>query len=138
MASWVHFSAFLPLLLAITAYFYISNKNNLDFLQRVANGLLNEESNVNVSKDLKVAVGFGSCMDLIVDGIPLLKKLKIKPPTQPTHHDSIGNEKDLAEVFTYFMREGAAAEYVIIIFHILSQRRAKARPRKQKRIRANR
>ena len=110
MANWVQISSFLPLLIIIIAYIYVKNKNEDDYLERVLKGLIKEERSVNISKDLRVAVGFGSCMDIIVDGLDLLEKLGFQPPDEAAHHDLIGSEQELRETFAYFMREGAAAE----------------------------
>ena len=103
-------SLFLPMLLAVIAYFVMKNKSENARLERVLNALLRDEASVNISKDLRVAVGFGSCMDIIVEGLPLFDKLGFQPPKEPAHHDVIKNEQQLAEAFVYFMREGAAAE----------------------------
>ena len=110
MANWVQISSFLPLLIIIIAYIYVKNKNEDDYLERVLKGLIKEERSVNISEDLRVAVGFGSCMDIIVDGLDLLEKLGFQPPDEAAHHDLIGSEQELREAFAYFMREGAAAE----------------------------
>ena len=110
MASSTIFSSILAVVLAVAVYYYIKNKNQTDFMERILQGLLREERNVNVSKHLRVAVGFGSCMDLIVDAVPLLEKLGIQPPGIPSHHEMIGDEKGLAEAFAFFMKEGAASE----------------------------
>ena len=110
MATWMQVSSFLPLLIAIIVYIYTKNKRENDYLDRVLTGLLEGERSVNISEDIRVAVGFGSCMDIIVDGLALFEKLGFQPPDQASHHHMIGNELQLKETFAYFMREGAAAE----------------------------
>lgn len=55
-------------------------------------------------------VGFGGCVDLIVDGVTLLNKIGLTPAEQPHHHDYIENEAQLAQSFAYFFAPGAAAE----------------------------
>ena len=110
MAVWTNISSLIPLLVAALAYFYLRNKSKDGRVERVYKGLLREERSVNVSKDFRIAVGFGSCMDIIVDGLPLLKKLGYTPPEQPTHHELIQNDEQLSQTFVYFLREGAAAE----------------------------
>eukprot|EP00794_Sanderia_malayensis_P019893 gene19893-21836_t len=110
MAFGTRESALLALAFALAAYFYAKNANQHVFIQRVLDGLLKEERSVNITKDLRVAVGFGSCMDLIVDGIPLVKKLGLKPPDLPQHHDYFKSKEMIAEAFAYFLKEGAASE----------------------------
>lgn len=62
-------------------------------------------------KSYKVAVGFGSCVDIFTDAVPLLKHLKINAPkSQPEHFKVISNEKDLSSGFSYFFTKGAASE----------------------------
>ena len=104
---------FLPLLIALVAYIYLRNRNEKVTLERVLKGLLKGEQSVNISRNIRVAVGFGSCMDIIVDGLTLLEKLGYQPPDEVAHHDLIKDEQKFRETFAYFMKEGAAAEYVI-------------------------
>ena len=104
---------FLPFLIAIVAYIYLKNRNEKVYLERVLKGLLKREQSVNVSKNIRVAVGFGSCMDIIIDGLALFEKLGYQPPDGVAHHDLIEDKHKFRETFAYFMKEGAAAEYVI-------------------------
>ncbi len=110
MAFGLRESALLALAFALAAYFYMKNENQQVFIRRVLHGLLKEERSANVTKDLRVAVGFGSCMDLIVDGLPLVNKLGLKPPAVPRHHDYLDTKEEIAESFAYFLKEGAASE----------------------------
>ena len=61
----------------------------------------------------KVAVGYGSCADIFTDALPLFKKVGINSPASALHHNSIDSKEELAQVFTYFFQEGAAAERYI-------------------------
>jgi len=101
---------FLPFLIAIVAYIYLKNRNEKVYLERVLKGLLKREQSVNVSKNIRVAVGFGSCMDIIIDGLALFEKLGYQPPDEVAHHDLIEDKHKFRETFAYFMKEGAAAE----------------------------
>lgn len=56
------------------------------------------------------SIGFGGCVDLLVDGVTLLNKMGLTPADQPHHHDYIENEVQLAQSFAYFFAPGAAAE----------------------------
>ena len=95
-------------LLAFCYYKNYSYQNQ--HLQKILTGLVREETSANVTKNLRVAVGFGSCLDLVVDALPLFKSLSLRPPEKPKHHNPLRDREGLAETFAYFMREGAAAE----------------------------
>ncbi|XP_078504750.1 ADP-dependent glucokinase-like [Lissotriton helveticus] len=58
----------------------------------------------------RVAIGFGGCLDIIVDGVELLDEAGIEHSRNPVHHDVIQTEKQLAESFAYFFPPGAASE----------------------------
>lgn len=80
-------------------------------IERVLDGLLKEEVFRRVSHDThRVAIGFGSCVDVVSDGLKVLGALDIQPPLHPSHHDTVSNETELAEGFAYFFQYGAAAE----------------------------
>lgn len=64
--------------------------------------------------------GFGGCVDLIVDGVALLKKINLSPTDQPLHHDYIENAEQLAQSFAYFFAPGAAAEWVMFAWRAAS------------------
>lgn len=55
-------------------------------------------------------MGFGGCLDVFVDAIPLFESLNLEPPKEPIHHDVVMDYDDLAQGFAYFFRHGAAAE----------------------------
>lgn len=64
----------------------------------------------------KVAVGFGSCVDIFTDAVPLFEKLNIEAPpknTNPEHYKVIKNKKELSSGFSYFFIKGAASERYI-------------------------
>lgn len=82
-------------------------------LENVLLRLLAEEQAANVSRDLVIAVGFGSCLDLLVDGIPLMKALDIKPPSKAKYHEDISTLQELSEMFAFFLEQGAAVERFI-------------------------
>uniref|UniRef100_F6VUN5 ADP-dependent glucokinase n=2 Tax=Ciona intestinalis TaxID=7719 RepID=F6VUN5_CIOIN len=65
---------------------------------------------VEVDKSVKIAVGFGGCMDVFVDAIELLKAVGVKVPKSPKHQRWIADKEELGEGFAYFFRHGAAAE----------------------------
>ena len=103
---------FLAISFGIFGYYYYNNYLNTE-RQRVNNvlrGLLLEEQRVNLSTEKAVAVGFGSCVDLFVDGIPLVNALGLKPPAEAKYHHNIQSLEDVAEMFAFFLSNGAAAE----------------------------
>ena len=80
-------------------------------LERVLHGLLVEESFRKIDhRRHRVAIGFGSCLDIFADGIDLLDELQVPHPEISAHHDVISSEATLAESFAYYFRYGAAAE----------------------------
>jgi len=102
---------FIGILISSLTYFYFQ-KPDLE-RKRVANvlsGLLLEERSVNASTSLPIAVGFGSCLDLFVDGIPLMKALGIAPPKQPRYHEKMETLEQVGEMFALYLSEGAAVE----------------------------
>ena len=103
---------FLVISFAIFGYYYYNNYLNTE-RQRVNNvlkGLLLEEQRVNLSTEKPVAVGFGSCVDIFTHGIPLVNALGIKPPAEAKYHNNIETLQDVAEMFAFFLSNGAAAE----------------------------
>ncbi|XP_059841643.1 ADP-dependent glucokinase [Hypanus sabinus] len=82
-------------------------------LETVLSSLLKAERKVDLHQRPRVAVGFGGCLDIVADGIALLKKAGIKPSKNPVHHNYIISEEQLAESFAYFFPAGAASERFI-------------------------
>lgn len=100
-------STVLLILLATLPYMKVSFKGDL---QKVLNGLLYQEGRYLVDNGRRVAVGFGSCWDLVTDGLKLFEAAGISPPVTPEHYDVVSNSGDLAKIFAYFFESGAAAE----------------------------
>jgi len=76
----------------------------------VLNGLLKAEQEVSLTNQLRVAVGFGSCVDMIGPGLDILERIGAVPPDRPLHYGSLQNVDELQQIFAYFFRHGAAAE----------------------------
>ncbi|XP_068586941.1 ADP-dependent glucokinase [Cebidichthys violaceus] len=111
---WMKYGPVVSLFVVILAVWFRSphDAGLDDRLDNVLSSLLRAEGKVgmnNVAKP-KVAIGFGGCVDLIVDGVTLLNKIGLPPTDQPLHHDYIENEVQLAQSFAYFFAPGAAAE----------------------------
>ncbi|XP_065660711.1 ADP-dependent glucokinase [Hydra vulgaris] len=101
-----------PVLIGIVYFCY--NKN-LEYkrLKNVLNALLLQEKSVNISTELPVAIGFGSCLDLLVDGVSLMNAITQKPPKEKKYHEKIKNLDELSEMFALFFSQGAAVERFI-------------------------
>ncbi|KAF1393007.1 hypothetical protein PFLUV_G00033930 [Perca fluviatilis] len=112
--SWMKYGPVVSLFVVLLAFWFRSPQNAVldDRLDTVLSSLLRAEGKVGVNNVArpKVAVGFGGCVDLIVDGVSLLNKIGLPPTDQPLHHDYIENEVQLAQSFAYFFAPGAAAE----------------------------
>lgn len=96
------------------AYIYFEKpvRDEKNRLENVLAGLLAEERSVNLSTNLPIAVGFGSCLDILVDGIPLMNALGVPPPSEPKYHENIDTIDQVAEMFAFYLSKGAAAEWV--------------------------
>ena len=99
------------LTLSLLVAFYSRRSTDQSFIIRsVLDGLLRAERNVSVRPLPRVAVGFGSCLDGVVDGVRLLRSLRVKPPRAGKYHGAVRTEQEFVEMFAYFFEAGAAAE----------------------------
>ncbi|XP_060897060.1 ADP-dependent glucokinase [Labrus mixtus] len=112
--SWVKYGPVVSALVVLLAFWFRSPQNVVldDRLDTVLTSLLKAERKVGISdvERPRVAVGFGGCVDLIVDGVSLLNKIDLTPTDQPLHHNYLENAVQLAQSFAYFFAPGAAAE----------------------------
>ena len=118
---YVHNHILLAIFLKFRPYWIVSTPS-YDAQQRIDNvlkSLLKQEQNVYVNPDIRVAVGYGACLDIFVDAKDIFGKYK--PPQIPSHSSQIRTMEELLETFAYFFSQGAAAELVIRrpFFHIL-------------------
>lgn len=101
---------------ALFAYFYPTYFNYEDDtnerLQQVLSGLLRAEKKI-VQPKVKVAIGFGGCKDMFVDGLKLLDALNYSAPENPEHFVSVDTQEELTKMMAYFFQHGAAAERYI-------------------------
>uniref|UniRef100_A0A6G1SKR1 ADP-dependent glucokinase n=1 Tax=Aceria tosichella TaxID=561515 RepID=A0A6G1SKR1_9ACAR len=88
------------------------NTNTNGHIDETLKSMLSIESRVKINKDLNVAVGFGSCLDIFVSSRELILD-KHQPPVNQVHHENIRTQDQLNEVLAYFFNEGAAAERYI-------------------------
>ncbi|RVE74673.1 hypothetical protein OJAV_G00024390 [Oryzias javanicus] len=112
--SWMKYGSFVSLFVVLLAVWFRSPQNAVldDRLDTVLSSLLRAEKKVGVNNVArpKVAIGFGGCVDLLVDGVSFLNKIGISHTENPVHYDYLENAEQLAQSFAYFFAPGAAAE----------------------------
>ncbi|CAL1603901.1 unnamed protein product [Knipowitschia caucasica] len=112
--SWVRYGPVVSLFVVLLAVWFRSSERTVldDRLDTLLSSLLRAESKVGINDFArpKVAIGFGGCADLLVDGVSLLNKIGLIPSDQPLHHDYLENIEQLSQSFAYFFAPGAAAE----------------------------
>ncbi|XP_056112117.1 ADP-dependent glucokinase [Rhinichthys klamathensis goyatoka] len=118
LRSGVKYGSFLSLAVVLVAYWFRSPDGSVldERLDVLLSSLLRAERKVGmdgVSRP-RVAIGFGGCVDIIVDGVTLLNKIGLKATDQPLHHDYIENAEQLAQSFAYFFSPGAASERFVM------------------------
>ncbi|XP_068598099.1 ADP-dependent glucokinase [Brachionichthys hirsutus] len=116
--SWIKCGPLVSLFVVLLALWFRSPQDaDLDErLDAVLSSLLRAERKVGISdvNRPKVAIGFGGCVDLLVDGVSLLNEIGLTPAEEPYHHNYLENEVQLAQSFAYFFAPGAAAERFMI------------------------
>ncbi|XP_028652768.1 ADP-dependent glucokinase [Erpetoichthys calabaricus] len=110
----VRYGTLVSLAVVLLALWYRSPVEDVldERLHKVLTSLLRAEGKVGIDNFDKprVAIGFGGCVDIVVDSIKLLNKLGIRPSLSPIHHDYIQTEEQLSQSFSYFFPPGAASE----------------------------
>lgn len=103
------FSATLVILLSLLFNKYSPDNDLLKLrLEHVLNGLIDVENKQNNKSELpKVAVGYGACNDLLVEGKNFLV---YENSLKSFHCDDINSIEQLKKSFGYFFKHGAAAE----------------------------
>ncbi|MBN3316196.1 ADPGK glucokinase, partial [Atractosteus spatula] len=116
--SVVKFGTIVSLTVVLLAFWYRSPvQDTLDErLDTVLSSLLRAESKVGIDniRRPRVAIGFGGCVDIIVDGVALLNKVGIQPSSTPLHYNFIENVEQLSRSFSYFFPPGAASERFVV------------------------
>jgi ADP-dependent glucokinase len=109
----VWLTAVLSVIVLLTAYWYDLSRED-DLLVRLElthESLLHIEDSVSVNPKTKIAIGFGSCVDVIAQTRDVLLD-RYSPPKAAKHYEIIETRDELLEVFAYYFQFGAAAEYV--------------------------
>ncbi|XP_017274114.1 ADP-dependent glucokinase [Kryptolebias marmoratus] len=110
---WMKYGSAVSLFVVLLAFWFRAPQNAVldDRLDTVLSSLLRAERKVGRNNARpRVAIGFGGCVDLIVDGVSFLNKIGISHTDQPLHHDYLESSEQLAQSFAYFFAPGAAAE----------------------------
>jgi len=95
----------------LVSFYKQSSYNDLESeIPKILESLKKSEKKILGDSKLKVAVGFGGCMDIFVDAAAFFKEMQLEPTQKFEHHDSIGDSKDLVEGFLYYFTHGAAGE----------------------------
>lgn len=102
-------SCLISLLFIVLASYIPTQKQEAD-LSRILHGLLKEEEFPPRKQPRKVAIGFGSCVDVVTGGVELFERLGVASPDKPSHNSIISSEKELAETFAFFFERGSASE----------------------------
>lgn len=89
---------------------YIPTQRQEADLTRILHGLLKEEEFPLRNQPRRVAIGFGSCVDVVTGGVELFEQLGIAAPEKPFHNKIISSEEQLAESFAFFFERGSASE----------------------------
>lgn len=105
------YGASISLMILLAAFLYKKNSDEVlqERLKDVLSGLLRAEKKVPLEKQ-RVAVGFGGCEDIFADSMGIFQLLNVTPPAEIKHHDIVETKEELAQLFSYFFRHGAAAE----------------------------
>jgi len=102
----------LSVIILICAIIY--KKRNDDMLkgkmEQVLRGLLRAEKKVGVDRNTRIALGFGGCEDIFVDAHGVLESMNLEVPADPVHVKDIVTQEDFMNIFTFFFKNGAAAE----------------------------
>ena len=90
--------------------FYVPTQKYEADLKQILRGLLTEEEFPPRKHENRVAIGFGSCVDVTTEGVKLMETLKTSPPLTPIHNSVIATATQLAETFAFFFEKGSASE----------------------------
>ena len=108
----ISFFTLFSALVVLLSFFVYKYQIDSTIEERIASTLLNlleTEKEVKVNSNLKIGIGYGACLDYIIQSRHLLLD-HFDPPVNAKHHYSISSRQDLLEVFAYYFSHGAAAE----------------------------
>ena len=106
--------------LAVLVLAYFAGKYYKDRLRvrldDTLESLLTVEKSIQINSNARVAIGYGSCLDIVAPASHLITQHN-SPPQDPSHHGIINTEQELLESFAFYYKFGAAAEYVVYMLH---------------------
>ena len=98
------------IIVLVALWYVFDQKTSLNVsVESTLKGLLEIEKKVSVNHNAKIAVGYGSCVDIVAQSKDVIIDHS-SPPNNPIHYESISNEEQLLNIFAYFFKRGAAAE----------------------------
>lgn len=100
---------FAAVAILLAAYFTFPCRNKPFDLKVVLDGLLRAESSAVLSPDVKIAVGFGSCLDVVGNGLHVMETIGGLVPDVPENFNEIDGPDELQKTFAYFFMHGASA-----------------------------
>lgn len=103
----------LPIVILL-AYIYNDHTTPTHNLHLILEGLLKTESSATVNPEARIAVGFGGCLDALVNGLDVLETLGASTPDVPENFNELHSLKELEKTFAYFFMHGASAGYVAL------------------------
>ncbi|KAK3580766.1 hypothetical protein CHS0354_023055 [Potamilus streckersoni] len=113
VSSKVKVLSLLSIIIALIAFLYKKHTDDRlrQKLDHVLSGLLQAEKKATPTvPQIKIAIGFGGCLDYVLDALEFAKKFNLTAPDEPEHYDSVESKEQLSKLFAYFFRYGAAAE----------------------------
>ena len=99
-----------PIILSLFVFYKYNEDWNRENIQTVIDGLIKAEKSATVNDGLRVAVGLGSCIDVIAPAISTLEELGLTSPAEAEISKNIQDLESFSKVFTYYFKYGAAAE----------------------------
>jgi ADP-dependent glucokinase len=105
------FLAVFSLLVLLTALLYKKHHDDQIHarLDHTLNSLLQVEDSFSINNEAKVALGYGSCVDIVSSARNVITS-HWEPPDEMQSFAMISNEDELIQSFAYFYTRGAAAE----------------------------
>ncbi|CAG0886818.1 unnamed protein product [Darwinula stevensoni] len=128
-------------MLAIAAIIYQRQSKHEDSvsdqekLEKILNALLKIERKNPLEGSPRAAIGYGGCLDVLVNATDILKcDTWDWDHVKPSHHDTIRSYLEFQETFVYFFQHGAAAERYISskeVWHSLTKASQKINSRRE-------
>ena len=111
----LHIGSVISFLLVLAAIIYQRRStyevSDQEKLEKILNALLKIERKNPLEGSPRAAIGYGGCLDVLVNATDILKcDTWDWNRVKPSHHDTIRSYLEFQETFLYFFQHGAAAE----------------------------